>query len=509
MPLNTFATQTTAIPLSQLDANFTFVSDSANLTFLQSGTGAVSRSVQAKLRDIYSVKDFGAIGDGVANDTAAVQLAITAMPSTGGMLYFPAGIYLVSTLAINKQMLIQGAGMFSGGTWIVASGAANKVFNVTTSSVTIRDLLIDKNVTQSGGAYIYCDTASSIVNIENVYMLGWYRGVHFAGVGNITMRHLRLTAGVATTGMGIRIDSGLAIFLEDVLVQNANGSEAYAGISVTNCGDITMVGCSFIENLYGMAIETGNGQNATSIYATNCFFDNNSNNGLLIKPTHASSSSHRMTFAQCWFSSSGASGVLLDTSAVAGAIDGIEFIGCEVYINASHGFQVQGSTTRRIKVLGGKFAQNTGSGLLFGANVSNWQVTDATIGPIGALTGNTTRGITSSAGTSNDVLIANNQLTGNTISALNIASTGARRRIDANHGYNPVGASGITVGASPYTYTAGDTPETVYINSGTVSSVATDAITLFQQTNCTLHLEPGKAVVVTYSVLPGMVKIVN
>jgi hypothetical protein len=58
-------------------------------------TGAVGKTVHQKLQDIVSVKDFGAIGNGSADDTAAIQLAVTA--AVNKALYFPDGIYSNAT----------------------------------------------------------------------------------------------------------------------------------------------------------------------------------------------------------------------------------------------------------------------------------------------------------------------------------------------------------------------------------------------------------------------------
>jgi hypothetical protein len=75
--------------------------DSSEVTFLQAGTGAVTRTAQAKMRDTVSVKDFGAVGDGAANDTAAIQAAVNSLSTTGGELFFPPGTYRI-TAAISK-----------------------------------------------------------------------------------------------------------------------------------------------------------------------------------------------------------------------------------------------------------------------------------------------------------------------------------------------------------------------------------------------------------------------
>ena len=61
--------------------------------FVQSGTGAVERTVASKLQDMVSVKDFGAVGDGVADDTAAIQAALNSGAKT---VFTPAGTYKIT-----------------------------------------------------------------------------------------------------------------------------------------------------------------------------------------------------------------------------------------------------------------------------------------------------------------------------------------------------------------------------------------------------------------------------
>lgn len=66
---------------------------SGTAVYTPAGASAVVTTVQAKLRETVSVKDFGAVGDGVTNDTAAFTAARTA--SSGGKYFIPAGTYVV------------------------------------------------------------------------------------------------------------------------------------------------------------------------------------------------------------------------------------------------------------------------------------------------------------------------------------------------------------------------------------------------------------------------------
>jgi len=82
---------------------------SANQYFLQAGAGAVVRTAQAKMREVVSVKDFGAVGDGVTDDTAAIQAALD--NTTTCSVHFPAGTYrITSTLVLPQDAIVFGDG---------------------------------------------------------------------------------------------------------------------------------------------------------------------------------------------------------------------------------------------------------------------------------------------------------------------------------------------------------------------------------------------------------------
>ena len=84
--------------------------DSTNVTHTPSETGGVQRNVQLALSDRLSVKDFGAKGDAVNDDTTVIQAAIDAAASAGGgNVYLPHGIYNISAkLVIPANVRMEG-----------------------------------------------------------------------------------------------------------------------------------------------------------------------------------------------------------------------------------------------------------------------------------------------------------------------------------------------------------------------------------------------------------------
>lgn len=85
--------------------------------FIQYGSGAIYRTFQDKMRETFSVKDFGAKGDGFTNDTAAIQAACSALNDyflSDGIqrtLVFPDGNYRTSaTIVVHPNMCIRCVG---------------------------------------------------------------------------------------------------------------------------------------------------------------------------------------------------------------------------------------------------------------------------------------------------------------------------------------------------------------------------------------------------------------
>lgn len=120
--------------------------------FLQSGTGAIERSVQDKLRESVSVKDFGVI-TGTVDDTPVAQKAVDSVAGTGGAVRFPRGTALIADLLVPSNVVLVGEGRSS--VLKLPNGANTNVVKTVlgATDIGVINLAIDGNrANQTGGA---------------------------------------------------------------------------------------------------------------------------------------------------------------------------------------------------------------------------------------------------------------------------------------------------------------------------------------------------------------------
>jgi hypothetical protein len=190
----------------------TLLATSATLATYTPTPGSVTRTVANRLNEIISVKNFGAVGDGVTDDTAAISAAITA--AMGKTLFFPAGTYSMNqtgTTQITKTLTGK-LTIFGDEATIRANPATqvNQMIYLTCAafSVEISGLTFDAN-----------SKAQSILRIDNT------TGTAGASTTTVKLDNCEFKNGLAVTA-GVGGNKGC------VGVYIAGG---YEFVSITNC----------------------------------------------------------------------------------------------------------------------------------------------------------------------------------------------------------------------------------------------------------------------------------
>lgn len=146
----------------------------ALIGYLAPYTGAVGRTVQSRLTDRLTAKDYGVIGDGLADDHSALQAYITNLQAAGKVIRLPEGTFLISSSLViasgqNNELEIEGAGEYK--TIIKAITNTFPIFQSVAgnaiSNVNIKDLQIQGG---TWGVYIQPSglNAASLFDFKNV-----------------------------------------------------------------------------------------------------------------------------------------------------------------------------------------------------------------------------------------------------------------------------------------------------------------------------------------------------
>lgn len=113
---------------------------------------------------LYNVKELGAKGDGVSDDTAAIQRVINAAPD-GATIYFPVGTYVVANLQVKNRTGLSFMGEERTSVIKQRSGASRIATFTGVRDIVITKLAFDANgISAFGGVMFY---ASQRVRIEN------------------------------------------------------------------------------------------------------------------------------------------------------------------------------------------------------------------------------------------------------------------------------------------------------------------------------------------------------
>ncbi|NCZ46230.1 MAG: hypothetical protein EBX59_01440 [Betaproteobacteria bacterium] len=222
----------------------------------------------------YNVKasPFNAVGNGVANDTTAIQAAITALSGTGGIVYLPKGTY------ITTAPLVMAAGVS-----LVGEGMDVTIISYTGASDGIQSTAVKVglyNFKMSGSAASVTGISfngASYSNIKNVRLTGFETGYAATSCwGNVLEQVYAESCDQDGFWFANNANNHTLISCEGV-------SNGRAGLYAFGSRQLACYSCAFETNVYGVVVTNGaSGVNAKSTLLSNCYIEGNTTAEVLI-----------------------------------------------------------------------------------------------------------------------------------------------------------------------------------------------------------------------------------
>lgn len=238
-------------------------------------TGGTTPMTLANLFE-YSVNvlAFGAVGDGVTDDTAAIAAAIAKLAPTGGVLLFPPGDFLFTGIAMTelRGIRLQGCGRqtFSStrrGTALVYGGdGASDWITMSTDNCSIADMEIKKaaSVTVTAGRAINLQRIGiqgTRNAFRNVSIRECWSGISVWGLGYTLLSDVFV--GSFFGEYGVRYYGELATYRADVLflervvtAPSPDNATSSAGFLYEGyCASVFATDCYFTSSVYGVRVK--------------------------------------------------------------------------------------------------------------------------------------------------------------------------------------------------------------------------------------------------------------
>ena len=457
-------------------AGTTSLGNISNSTAIATGS-TTARSLANRFADVANVRDFGAVGNGVTDDTAAIQAAL----NTGRNAYMPSGTYLISS---GLSIIIAGQNIIGDGpkqTNILVSGSSYDAITISADYGGVEGVKIYSSLPRVSGAFININTATRGNYIRTFVFQSAYIGIHISADAVITyIENGEILDCTPSTGTGIIINGGNDTFINHI-VMDSIGTEPLCGISVKKTQAIWVSDCDIIN--FGTPLDISpNG--LLSGLVTWCFFsqlalDSSIGSGIQVIPSNGATVKG-LFFDNCWSSTNNRGVYVASTSG--GIVDTVHFTDCTFYNNQLQGALVDnaGGNVRNVEFNNCRAAGNSqaasgvSAGFDISNNVVNFAVRGCRSGAHAGFPATQSYGILIGTGC-NEYVITDNNLIGNVTAAAfdNSKSTSTFRSVSNNVGYitESKGISTISSGNTSLTVSHGmqSTPSTVFITPSNVN----------------------------------------
>lgn len=319
--------------------------------------------------DWFNVVDYGADPTGTNDSTTVIQSAINAVPSGGGVVYFPAGTYkLSSALTVNSNTTLRGDG---ANTSVLSqtTGTANGLSATDIAYVTIRDLQIKGPATGSGVGISFglsVDTNMAYLDFTDLLVTSF--GSHGISLRTPIVSKFERVVCANNGGDGFHLTSATTCTSCSFVSCFANANSAY-GYNLANVSYSQLVGCASDANDNGYLLNTCQG-----VTLTGCGSEAQTVSNFILEAGNCN------TIVGCWVRLNVTYGIHVTSGEVLASL-----VGCleDTASSATNFIKVDSGCTASVincqNITANSFASNTTTQIT-GGNAAVGQAADGTAG---------------------------------------------------------------------------------------------------------------------------------